>query len=148
MANLVVTSSLKKINVVFNDSSTRVGRSKGSWDKEDIRFDLSPDSSHIVVTVRNSPQWEVSYNSHYIIDSVDGVGSFASNSALYDALIKSLRVNSSRIVPVYVSGATWNDLQTALNSAFSNSTKEYVDSNSFAIVALSDEFYAVILEYV
>lgn len=86
MANLTITKTTNGVKVVFNDLSELAGRKKGYWRKENMRFDLAHDESHVVVTVQDEPQWTVTWNTGFIIDSVDGVAP-TSNSDLYDKLV-------------------------------------------------------------
>ena len=86
MANLVITSTTNCIKVVFNDLAELAGREKGIWLKNDIRFDLAIGDANIVVSAKNETQWTVSWDTGFIIDSVDG-STPTSNSDLYDLLI-------------------------------------------------------------
>jgi hypothetical protein len=88
MANLVITSTTNKINVVFNDLATTAGIKKGTWHKERITFRLMNSDSFVNVLVINEPAWSVSFNGStgtLQIDSIDGVAP-TSNSDLYDKL--------------------------------------------------------------
>jgi hypothetical protein len=75
MANTVVTSTTNSIIVVFNDDSSKVGMTKGTWSKSDIsQFHLWP--NHVEVVERDAPRWVLSYTTNtigaLIVDSVNG----------------------------------------------------------------------------
>lgn len=89
MANVTVTKTTNGIKVEFNDLSEAAGRKKGYWRKDKIRFDLGVNDSCVTVTVQDEPQWCVTWDTGFIIDSVDGVAP-TSNSDLYDKLIAIL----------------------------------------------------------
>lgn len=99
MANVVVTSTTERIDVVFNAFASAAGYDKGSWRKSAIVSVRQRASSGTVqILIHTGPgvveNWDVAYAASgtcMVIDSIDGVPP-ASNSDLCDklaALVKS-----------------------------------------------------------
>lgn len=89
MANIVITTTTNKYDVVFNDLATQVGIVKGTWLKDHVANILLK-SDHVEVSLFQERTWLVGFDSSYMqIDSINAVAP-TSNSDLYDKLIAVL----------------------------------------------------------
>jgi hypothetical protein len=92
MANVVITTTANRINVVFNDASSEVGMDKGSWRKDHV-LHVQLKTDHVEVQMDGSEhRWEVvdaAASNYLVIDTIDGAGP-TSLSDLYDKLIAML----------------------------------------------------------
>lgn len=89
MANITVTSTSNTIKVAFNDYSSVVGDSLGTWQKKNLQFRLNYFQTFVKVYEGDFATWPVSFDgsdNSFIIDSVDGVAP-TSNLDLYNKLI-------------------------------------------------------------
>jgi len=87
MPNLVVTSSLTSVEVLFNDYSSPSNMLEGTWSKSHIKRVLLR-SNHVNISVNNESEWNVSFDgavNTYQIDNFNGIVPL-SNHHLYTLL--------------------------------------------------------------
>jgi len=88
MANIVVTSTANSIKVEFNDYSTMLDMTKGTWSKSNITS-VHLKTSGILISMLGEHDWLVSFDGSvgtFQIDTIDSVAP-TSNSDLYDKLV-------------------------------------------------------------
>lgn len=88
MANIVIVSTTNSIKVNFNDYSTMLGMTDGTWRKDHL-VSIIKMTNNIAIDIQGQPDWSITHdgsNGTFQVDSIDGVAP-TSNSDLYDKLI-------------------------------------------------------------
>lgn len=89
MANLVIVSSTKYVEVTFNDFSSIVGSQKSSFNRSDIQnVKLSNGGNYVIVKMQDGYEWNISTGgaeSTLTVDSVDAVTP-SDNTDLYNKI--------------------------------------------------------------
>lgn len=87
MANIVITSTTDRVDVVFNDYSASLGMISGSWGKDKIIAVLNK-TDRVAMIIQDEKEWLVSFDGTagtFQVDTIDTVAP-TSNSDLYDKL--------------------------------------------------------------
>lgn len=85
MANVVVTSTASRIDVVFNDTSQPVGYSHASFPKAAMhRVSIDLVSDNVIVSMADGSSWRLGTNA-IVVDSVDGTPT-TDTASLYAAI--------------------------------------------------------------
>lgn len=115
MANIVITTSREEFLVDFGTySSVLDGQTNGCYQKHEVRFCKMSD--RVIACVHGEKEWPLAYTATsgcFIIDSVEGEVP-ASNTALYDLLVKAMR---SSLTPLASANVSCGATTTALVSA-------------------------------
>lgn len=85
MANIVVTTTATRIDVVFNDMAAAVGYSHGSWPKTAISVLIVDSISDTVIINMTDGSRFVVGDSALIVDSIDAVA-MTSSADIYNAI--------------------------------------------------------------
>lgn len=85
MANIVVTSTASRIDVVFNDTTTIAGYSHASFPKAAMHHvSIDAVSDVVIVSMADGSSWKFGANA-LVVDSVDGTP-ITDPASLYNAL--------------------------------------------------------------
>lgn len=85
MANIVVTSTASRIDVVFNDTTATAGYSYASFPKASMhRVSIDSVSDVVLVSMADGSSWKLGANA-LVVDSVDGTP-ITDSASLYNAL--------------------------------------------------------------
>lgn len=88
MAKIVITSTTNSIEVVFNDYSTALGMTDGTWNKNHVKNFLRRPTS-VVATIGGEVEWLLTFDGAvgtFQVDTVDGVAP-TDDDDLYTKLI-------------------------------------------------------------
>lgn len=99
MANLVITSDISRVSIVFNDYSSQAGMPSGDWQKTTISCMMNTGNVDVFFLVFNEQNFRFSYNGSagsMQVDSINGVSPI-DNSDLYSKLQTILAEQSNAV---------------------------------------------------